>query len=386
MATRYPVAEGWPSEEQRLLLRAALMPEEQVVHAWLEWRTRVRAGGLDGHRGTLLPLLYHNLPRDGRNLVPQERERLREARMATAGTNLVLFSRARPVLQALTGAGFQALLLKGSALATLYYPDQGLRPMADIDLLIRTRQVEEAIAWLQQRGWQPRPRTWERFNATYRQVVPSHEFTKDRCAIDLHWHVLPEGCRPDDDEEFWDAAVPLSFLGVPVLALQPADQLLNVCVHGARRASAAPLRWLADVAMIVRHAQPAIDWERLVIQARQRRLTLPVLDALSYVREHLDVPVPESALTALSGIPTSRIERMEYRYKRKSHFEKPMGYLPILWFDYMRWANAPRFPCNVFGFVRYILRFWGAEDNVQALQCLATVVLRRTKLLWRWKR
>ena len=374
----FPAGAGWPSDEQRLLLRAALLPGDRALAAWREWRAvKEGAGGLDGVAWSLMPLLYRNLPYDRADSLATERERLRQACMETAAANLVLFGRTRPVLQALAGAGFQTLLLKGSALATLYYPEKSLRPMADIDLLVRTSKVEEVISWLEHRGWHPRPRRWERFNATYRQVVPSHEFTKDRRSIDLHWHLLPECCRPQDDDDLWDAAVPFDFQGIPALALGPADQLLHVCVHGARRSSAAPLRWLADAAMIVRHADPAVDWERLVAQARRRGLVLPIRDALSYIREHLDGPVPEAAMAALAASPTSRSQRREYRCKRQDRSRKPIGYLPILWFDYLRWADAPRFPRNILGFVPYLFRFWGAEDNVQKLQCLWTLVRRR---------
>ena len=386
MGSRYPASEGWPSEQQELLLRAALLPGTKALDNWQDWHAQIKIESLDADSLSLLPLLYRNLVDEKIDPEPQERIRLRGAYLDILGRNLTLFNRAKPLLQALNEAGLQTMLLKGSALASLYYPDNGVRPMADIDLLIRTHQTEEGIASLLQQGWEPRPRRWEQFTKSYRQIAPSHEFIKGRQSIDLHWHVLPECCQPDADDDFWDTAVPLDFQEIRTLALQPADQLLHVCVHGARRVSVTTLRWLVDVVMIVKHAKPAVEWDRLITQAHRRRLIPAVLDALSYVRENLEAQIPESVLSTLSQSPTPRAERIEYHYKRQGHFRRPLGYVPILWFDYMRWANAPRFPRSVVEFFIYILRFWGAEDGVQSLRLVRRMLVRRAKLLWHWRR
>ncbi|WP_420631504.1 nucleotidyltransferase family protein [Candidatus Leptofilum sp.] len=45
------------------------------------------------------------------------------------------------ILAAFQQAGIEVLLLKGAVLAPLYYPDPFLRPLADLDLLIRPKDV-----------------------------------------------------------------------------------------------------------------------------------------------------------------------------------------------------------------------------------------------------
>ena len=49
------------------------------------------------------------------------------------------------VLGALSSAGIDARLLKGSALAHLDYPDPQMRPTGDIDVLVRGEQIDDAI-------------------------------------------------------------------------------------------------------------------------------------------------------------------------------------------------------------------------------------------------
>ena len=50
--------------------------------------------------------------------------------------NTLLLRELGQVQTALTGAGLRCLVLKGAALEATIYPEPGLRPMVDVDLLI----------------------------------------------------------------------------------------------------------------------------------------------------------------------------------------------------------------------------------------------------------
>src|SRR6185436_11185739 len=55
------------------------------------------------------------------------------------------------------GAGIDVLVLKGAALAQLVYPQPVLRPMRDIDILVRASDVYRAYALLPKIGFMPPP-------------------------------------------------------------------------------------------------------------------------------------------------------------------------------------------------------------------------------------
>ncbi|MFC1853782.1 nucleotidyltransferase family protein, partial [candidate division CSSED10-310 bacterium] len=256
--------------------------------------------------------------------------------------------------------GFQTMLLKGTALIFLYYQNYGLRSMSDVDILVPTKQVQDVLIFMKHQGWLPKPRHQATFTDEYVLISHGHEFyTHDQRSIDLHWHVLPECCQPDGDEDFWEAALPLDFLGVATYALCPADQLLHVCAHSARSCSAMPLRWVADVLTILHHGPCTLDWERLLEQAEKRRLSLSVRDTLTYVQQRYDAAVPQAVLDRLHQHPVSRLEKIEYHYKRQDHYHRLLGYLPIMWFDYSRLRGRISFVRKFLGFADYIRRFWG---------------------------
>ena len=67
-----------------------------------------------------------------------------------------------------------------------------------------------------------------------------------------------------------------------------------------------------------RLSQSGIDWQRLASQAVRRRLILPVIDTLAYLREQFRVPVPAEIVQDLQKVPISNIERIEYKAKTSS--------------------------------------------------------------------
>ena len=61
------------------------------------------------------------------------------------------------------------------------------------------------------------------------------------------------------------------------------------------------LRWIPDSFAVLRAPDSEIDWKRLVRQAKRLRATLRVHDALSFLRQELDAPVPP--LPSLEAFP-----------------------------------------------------------------------------------
>jgi hypothetical protein len=105
----------------------------------------------------LLPMLRRNLDRADLELPEPWQERLdaaarRSARRATflAG-ELILLQRA------LRGAGIPSLAVKGPALAALAHGTPALRTMADLDVVVRQRDLEATSSVLVSRGYHPLP-------------------------------------------------------------------------------------------------------------------------------------------------------------------------------------------------------------------------------------
>jgi hypothetical protein len=215
-------------------------------------------------------------------------------------------------LARLHAARVDTLVLKGMALAQQYYPAAGLRPMSDVDVLVPEAQAARAMDTLLRAGFVPhglRPAA-ARPQDTIR-VRHAHAFRSAGQEIDLHWHILWECAAPDLEADLWQHSVPLRLGAVITRALCPADQLLHVCVHGARWNTVPTFRWLADVVFVLASGA-RVDWSRVVELARGLGVTLPLRDALALARRELEAPVPTDVLRELATVPVPRWQRLEY--------------------------------------------------------------------------
>ena len=231
---------------------------------------------LDAGTTRLLPLVYENLRRHGVRDAVWWPKLLSCYRFTTA-RNQYIFHHAGLLLDALHAAGCETLLLKGACLAVLYYDNEGLRPMADIDVLVRPTDAQAALALLQEQGW-----TAQRPGGA--GLIPFTNALPWRNAAsvetDLHWNVMFGCWRAYDDDALWDAALSFDFKGRRTKTLCAADQLLHICFHGARWNEVPPLRWIADAWFILERAGATLDWTRLLELARQRYLTLMMRETI----------------------------------------------------------------------------------------------------------
>jgi len=339
----------WPSPEQALLLRAAVLPASEARAAWQALRPRVDLARLDRASLRLLPLLDANLRRH--NIDDPLGDALALAREQAAARNRTLFQDGRRLLATLADAGIDTLMLKGGALAATVYGDPGLRPMSDLDVLVPTARARAAIDALERHGWAPRIAITPGFIRT--QHAADLVAVSGTAKCDLHWHAYWECCRPDADVDLWAASTALDFEGVPTRALAPADQLLHVCVNGSRRARRPNLLWIPDALRLVEAG--GIDWPRLLAQAAARRFALRVRTMLGYLRRAFDARVPDEALDGLGAVRVSGLERLEFRVGNRP--QGLLGELPNYWCNYHRLAGGTGMP-PLLGFPFYLQQTW----------------------------
>jgi len=351
----------WPTHQQELLLRAALLQGKEAIDSWYEWKSSVDIDRLDQGSRRLLPLLYRNLRIHG--LKDPLMNKLKGIYRLTWYRNQMLFHNVAALLRSFHNAGIQTMLLKGVALTLLHYRDYGLRAMADLDVLVHTEQASAAINLLTKSGWTPESRSPEAFTEAYISATNGHVFSDAAGqGFDLHWHVLPECCYANADDDFWDGAVWTEIHDVSTSASNPTDLLLQICVHGAKWNSVPPFRWAADAMTIMKTSQSEIDWNRLITQTQKRRLILPLKDTLNYLRDILDAPIPVAVLQSIQNMPASKIERIEYEARTRP--PALLGALPSLCFHYLRYlrlvSNAG-LQHALIGFPMFLQHTWGVD-------------------------
>lgn len=347
-----------PTHEQGLLLRAALLQGQDALAAWEEWRAAVDLDRIDPGSYRLLPLLYRNLSLHGVN--DPLMAKFKGVYRLTWCKNQLLFKKVSDVLRAFHEAGIQTMLLKGAALSLNSYPDYGLRPMNDFDLLVPTADASAALRLLRELGWEAPVEKPERTIDFLHALSFKKEPLGLGGGIDLHWHIFPECRQENDDEDFWKGARLAQIEGLSTHVLNPTHQLLHVCVHGWRGDIFPPIRWVADAMMIINSSPDEIDWAQLVSQAQKRQLVLRLKETLTILRELVDAPVPTSILQDIQTLPISGIERLESKsvYGRR---------IPVLWsFIYVYTYNMKRGnrdgSVNFLELARYLQDVWGLSN------------------------
>jgi hypothetical protein len=205
--------------------------------------------------------------------------------------------------------GIETLLFKGAPIALRHYPDPGLRPMEDIDLLVHKQQARQAIELLIQLGWVPAVRPAKQLGESYfdlfRALCLSHDIMHK---IDLHWRVLYSMEGHDLSDGFWESALVIDMQGKAINVPNDTEMLLHTCSWGIRWDPVPTFRWVADAMMIIAHAQRAIDWDRIMHLAARSNLELPLRHALSYLQETFNAPVPPDVLSGLYALAVSNHE------------------------------------------------------------------------------
>jgi hypothetical protein len=302
-----------PSPAQRLLLKACLLEGAPAVCAWEEWTATVALDDVDSASQRLIPLLARNLHAAG--ITHPDLGRMRGIHRYWWSRNQVLLRRLPAVLGVLRAEGIDPVVLKGVPLALRYYEDAGLRPMADFDVLVPTEHADRAVEVLHRDGWTVNEPVWifRRDGRVDTYARPGVGFVAaDRTQCDIHWHMLHDCCWDGAEDDFWQRAESLEWQGNTFLVPQTTDLLFHVIVHGAAYNNIAPIRWIADAAVVMRKAPDDIDWDRIVRLAEQRMLTLVVRRAFEQLAELSGTAAPAEALRQLARVRVSWAERREY--------------------------------------------------------------------------
>ncbi|MCI5211048.1 MAG: hypothetical protein D3910_20190, partial [Candidatus Electrothrix sp. ATG2] len=177
----------------------------------------------------MAPLLLHHLSAAGMDLPDDFLRRLRLLVLRHRQTNRVLSQTLDRVLSILTEAGIPALILKGAALCHTLYPEPGLRPMRDIDLLLPWDEALPAHALLQQHGFQD-PAVFTPVDHLHLAALYK-ETDGIKVCLELHRSLFPD-CPPCPARmnfaELHDRAIPFTADNVPASTLGNEDMLWHL--------------------------------------------------------------------------------------------------------------------------------------------------------------
>jgi len=218
---------------------------------------------------------------------------LREATHRILVDNLVLLRALKDVSSALSEEGIGFVLLKGASLLGLLYPEIQLRPMTDVDLLIREKDWPKVRETLQSRGYRlpaVEAESWYAEN-WYHQLVESSGTPPTN--LEFHWNLESVERSRIDPEELIHEAVPCDIEGAPYLRLGDHHLLVHLAVHLAHHYQSPALIWVVDLRRLI--GRGGLDWEKVERTAQAWGVENCLAYSLGYVERAFPGTLPEPA-------------------------------------------------------------------------------------------
>src|ERR1700730_2393146 len=255
---------------------------------WARLLTLAEEHGVAGHLTASLRGLEEDL------IPPEIRQALVDRRRAQVVFSLRLTADLFRILDRFTSEAIGALVVKGPVLAVQAYGDPAMRSYGDLDLLVRMRDIRRATESLIEAGY----RAQVPVSAIDAGKIPGqYLFSRPDAQLLIELHndaTLRYFPRRLPLERFFERQIRVQLDARQVPALSAEDDLVLICIHGAKHLWER-LIWIADVAALVSR-QTGLDWLRVAASAKdvgaERMLHTGLRLALDLLRAHL----PEKVL------------------------------------------------------------------------------------------
>lgn len=261
------------------------------------------------HRHEVVPMVWAWLRADATRQLSVPEPIIRRAQrryFATMIRNRAWAAELATVLRAFAAAGVEAMPVKGVAIAETVYGDIGLRSFDDLDLLVRSDDLEAARRVLGSLDYSTRavPRFEEATHA-FHDLQHFRQVAGGELCLELHWDLWSPAHFRSDSAGRWQRARAAEIAGEATRVLADEDVLVHLAIHRTR--SPLRLRFVCDVAELVVTRGALLDWDALVERAEALGARTALYMILSLATELLDARVPDEVLRRLRPIWPKRV-------------------------------------------------------------------------------
>ena len=299
------------------------------------------------------PLLYWHF-KDGNwpaGMPTELQNWLRQSYYQTAANNAVLFKELERILAAFAEAEIPVIVLKGAVLAQTLYPDPGLRPMGDLDFLIKEEIINQGLEILYPFGYKEyKPEIAPGINQLLGYEIGLSGGPNNKVITELHWNLVAGGVdwRSPPIEWFWEQTS--SFGNFPkAQTFTPEAHLLYAAAHSVLQHGMmqARLLWLFELHLMISQWRERLDWDELIKIAKMIEWT-PILRAVFEITQnYFDTDIPVKVIHKLADDPHSAMSKL---VKRKTNPDQTRvnhnwnKFLSLDWPTRLRLAWAFIFP------------------------------------------
>ncbi len=342
----------WPTYKQLLLLRAAIFKGDIGLKSWQKWKEEENLDLIDAGSLRLIPLLYKNLL--NHNVKDPILSRYKGVYRHYWARNRLLIASIIPIIQALNKEGIEVLIFKGLGLILSLELDAALRPMDDVDILIKPEDFSKALSIIKKLGWKLKDGIDYRLHEFTNEV----SFRNDKGKfIDVHLHSLLFCKWGTHENEFWKRSKVKNLNGIPVRVIDDTDNLIHIIVHGLGWNSISPIRWISDSMLIFKNTFHNIEWDYLIEQSKRLNVVLPILKGLSYLKREFNAYIPEYVISNLKNYKVSVWEKLVFNFRTRILISTYINGIILKILVYYAYRQTYPFP----GILRYFQNIWGLD-------------------------
>ena len=256
-------------------------------------------GFVDRSTGThLAPILHKNL-NACKELIPANVVSfLSNAYNQVLVRNIRLYESFAAILGQLNDAGVDCVPLKGIYLAETVYNDLGLRHLSDIDILIRSEDVESVCQLMQKTGWDTK-KAVPRSALESEKFTPAHPYTfyRNGVTVELHTHLYNRHQGADIGETaLWELTNEQEFCGGIIRQFGNEMLLQHLCLHLHKHLVGHELKMVSfcDIRELTVKYRESFDWDYFETACAQYRCLSEVQEILWLCVKHWKVRIPDS--------------------------------------------------------------------------------------------
>lgn len=297
----------------------------------------------------LLGFFYRHLSAQSiSDLVPKHiLDQLRDHYRYTGVKQMYFRSELGRILAAMNDSSIDTVLMKGAALVdSVYGGDIGIRPMADLDILINPEQIRDAEKVSKELGYRSTvgETEQEKLRSEDRQIA-SMFIPGKPVILELHTHLV-ETHNPMrfDIEQLWDGTEEVTISGQKTLIQTPEYALATLAVNfmkDRRFYSYSSLGQLTDVAETIRVNAKSIDWGMFTKKPMFESVRGVTFCTLYLSKHLLGAAVPDSVINDLAPVDFRSSEMTRFVNQRvfgKTWWARGLGNGT----GHFHWRNLPR--------------------------------------------
>lgn len=291
-----------------LVTRALREPRSLIGLMPTDWDCLVRQARSAGLLGRLAVLAEDAGLLEAIDAGP--RAHLESALVLAEAQRVSVVREVRHVRDALSGLGFDIVVLKGAAYVLSALPAARGRFFSDLDILVPRDSLAAVEANLMLHGWTSThhvPYDQHYYRRWMHELPPMQHLIR-KTVVDVHHAIVPTTARlkPSTAKLMASARAIHGWQGLKVPA--PADMVLHSATHLFYNDDlSSGLRDLSDLDLLLRHfaAEPNF-WECLLDRANELGLKRPLYYCLANALRVFATPIPESVISSVQAAAPNR--------------------------------------------------------------------------------